>query len=129
MSSFEWHPSKIAHENIENVEWGEKNCQSTFSFPTISSTVKKIPIIDVLIGNLQLFSLSKSKVFSLGKKGWIFNTHYQLIWQIWKRKLLKTLFGKEKIWVTFIFSFSHNVFYLFHNIDCWVTIILWSADA
>ena len=32
-----------------------------------------------------------------------------------KRKLLKTLWGKEKMLVTSIFSFSRNVFYSFHN--------------
>ena len=30
---------------------------------------------------------------------------------LWKRKLLKTLWEKEKILITSIFSFSHNVFY------------------
>ena len=32
-----------------------------------------------------------------------------------KRKPLKTLWEKEKMLVTSIFSFSHNVYYSFHN--------------
>ena len=38
-------------------------------------------------------------------------SHYDTFWRVWKKNLFKTLREKEKMLVTSIFSFSHNVLY------------------
>ena len=57
-----------------------------------------------------------------------FITQSQLKWP-WERVLLKLLWEKEKVLVTSIFSFSHNVFYpikdKFHHLShMWICVIL-----
>ena len=46
---------------------------------------------------------------------YLFTTQSRLLTALKKRPLLKTLWEKEKMLVTSIFSFSHNVFYPFQT--------------
>ena len=57
-----------------------------------------------------------------------FTTQSQLKWP-WERVLLKILWEKDKVLVTSIFSFSHNVFYpikdkFYHLSHMWICVIL-----
>ena len=56
---------------------------------------------------LQVYLTSYPEVLSTG----LYRSTLHLPHKPWERELLKTLWKKEKMLVTSIFSFSHNVFY------------------
>ena len=59
-----------------------------------------------------------------------FNKTKTPFWCVWERSLFKTLWEKEKLLVTSIFSFSHNVFYSIKDRnDRLCSFILSSANA
>ena len=85
----------------------------------------------------------ESKIFLFGKQVkllykklfqtnhiWLLNSlpHNPYFWRPWERSLWKTLWEKEKMLVTSIFAFFHNVFYP-SQIKFSVTFVLSSANA